>query len=159
MARNTSMDSHQWDSALDPAVAPLFLSLQWAHARSIDVMRPLLLRHGLSAAEFDVLATLRNAPAPHELTPSQIQDEVVITSGGLTKVMLQLEGRGLVVRHQSQDDLRVKPARLTDAGRAGIERAMADTVAATGDWLRSALDHAQMQQLQALLRALVDAPG
>ncbi|MBK7079197.1 MAG: hypothetical protein IPH55_00175 [Betaproteobacteria bacterium] len=54
------MDSHRWDSALDPQVVPLFLALQGAHARSLDSMRPPLVRHGLSLAEFDVLATLRN---------------------------------------------------------------------------------------------------
>ena len=71
MKRNR-MDSHQWDSALDPEVVPLFLHLQWAQARSLQEMRPVLLRHGLSVAEFDVLATLRNAPAPYEMTPSQM---------------------------------------------------------------------------------------
>ena len=106
------MTSHRWDSSLDPAVSPLFLNLQWAHARSLDLMKPLLVRHVLSAAEFDVLATLRNADAPHELTPTQVQDRVVITSGGLTKIMLQLESRDLVRRLQLDDDQRVKPVRL-----------------------------------------------
>ena len=78
MKRNR-MDSHQWDSALDPEVVPLFPHVQWAQARALQEMRQVLLRHGLSVAEFDVLATLRNAPAPYEMTPPQIQQDMVIT--------------------------------------------------------------------------------
>jgi DNA-binding MarR family transcriptional regulator len=152
------MDSHRWDSALDPQVVPLFLALQWAHARSLDSMRPPLVRHGLSLAEFDVLATLRNTPPPHEATPSRIQDAMVITSGGLTKLMRQLEGRGLVRRLQFEDDLRVKPVRLTPKGARLIEAAMAEAVGLTGDWIKRALDATQIELLTALLTKCVQAP-
>ncbi|MBK7793355.1 MAG: MarR family transcriptional regulator [Betaproteobacteria bacterium] len=155
---SSRMDSHRWDSALDPQVVPLFLALQWAHARSLDSMRPPLVRHGLSLAEFDVLATLRNTPPPHEATPSRIQDAMVITSGGLTKLMHQLEGRGLVRRLQFEDDLRVKPVRLTPKGARLIEAAMAEAVGLTGDWIKRALDATQIELLTALLTKCVQAP-
>lgn len=158
MGKNTSMQTHQWDSAIDPQIAPLFLALQWAHRRSIEQMQPLLGEFRLSHAEFDVLATLRNAPPPFQMTPSQIQDEVVITSGGLTKVMLQLESRGLVERLQLADDLRVKPVRLTDTGISTIDSAMNRTIASTGQWMRGALSGDEIIQLTAQLRKLIDAP-
>lgn len=151
---NDRMATHQWDSSVDPETVPLFLALQWAHARSIDSMKPLLVRHGLSLAEFDVLATLRNAPAPHEMTPKEIQDEVVITSGGLTKVMLQLESRELVTRTQIEADLRVKPVRLTAKGRKLIEKAMAELVATTGAWLKESLGSDEISRLTTLLGKL-----
>lgn len=157
MKRNR-MDSHQWDSALDPEVVPLFLHVQWAQARSLQEMRPVLLRHGLSVAEFDVLATLRNAPAPYEMTPSQIQQDMVITSGGLTKLMLQLAGRGLVERPSFEDDRRVKPLRLTAIGRQAVEAAMVEMLAASGQWIRAALTGAEIAQLTQLLDRLVAAP-
>jgi DNA-binding MarR family transcriptional regulator len=121
-------------------------------------MRPVLLRHGLSTAEFDVLATLRNAPAPHEMTPSQIQREMVITSGGLTKLMLQLAGRGLVERSSFEDDRRVKPLRLTAIGRQAVEAAMVEMLAASGQWIRAALTSGEIAQLTQLLDRLVAAP-
>ena len=157
MKRNR-MHSHQWDSALDPEVVPLFLHVQWAQARSLQEMRPVLLRHGLSVAEFDVLATLRNAPAPYEMTPSQIQQDMVITSGGLTKLMLQLAGRGLVERLPFEDDRRVKPLRLTAPGRQTIEAAMGELLETSGRWIRQALTGGEMAQLTALLKRLVEAP-
>lgn len=158
MGKNTSMQTHQWDSAIDPQIAPLFLALQWAHRRSIEQMQPLLGEFRLSHAEFDVLATLRNAPPPFQMTPSQIQDEVVITSGGLTKVMLQLESRSLVERLQLADDLRVKPVRLTDTGISTIDSAMNRMIASTGQWMRGALSGDEIVQLTAQLRKLIDAP-
>lgn len=157
MARNTSMDSHQWDCALDPDIAPLFLSLQWAQQHSMKTLEPHLQHFKLSIAELDVLATLRNAPEPHEMTPTRIQHQIVITSGGLTKVLLQLEARGLVERSQSQEDLRVKPVRLTDSGTAMIEAAMPEMVGATGTWIRGALTATEIKQLSALLQRLVQS--
>lgn len=119
---------------------------------------PGVLRHGLSVAEFDVLATLRNAPAPYEMTPSQIQQDMVITSGGLTKLMLQLAGRGLVERLPFEDDRRVKPLRLTAPGRQTIEAAMGELLETSGRWIRQALTGGEMAQLTALLKRLVEAP-
>jgi DNA-binding MarR family transcriptional regulator len=145
------MDSHQWDSSLDPEVVPLFLALQWAQSRSLAALKEPLVKHGVSMAEFDVLATLRNAPAPHEMTPKELQDEVVITSGGLTKVMFQLESRDLVQRLQRELDLRIKPVRLTAKGKTVIEKSMAEMVATTGSWIRESLDAGQIKQLTALL--------
>lgn len=54
---------------------------------------------------------------PHELTPSQLQDSVMITSGGLTKVMQQLEARNLVTRTLQQGGQRISPVRLTQSGK------------------------------------------
>ena len=145
------MDTHQWDSSLDPEAVPLFLVLQWAQSRSLAALKEPLVKHGVSMAEFDVLATLRNAPAPHEMTPKELQDEVVITSGGLTKVMFQLESRDLVQRLQRELDLRIKPVRLTSKGKTVIEKSMAEMVATTGSWIRESLDAEQIKQLTALL--------
>ncbi|MEQ6290432.1 MarR family winged helix-turn-helix transcriptional regulator [Vogesella sp. GCM10023246] len=156
MQQKNRMHNHQWDSALDPHTVPLFLQLQWAQAQSLRTMRPMLEKFALSAVEFDVLATLRNAPAPHQLTPSAIQAGVVITSGGLTKVLLQLEARGLVTRQQQEHDLRLKPVCLSDSGRQLIESAMTETVANTGQWLRDRLSAAEISQLTQLLARLAD---
>lgn len=150
------MQHHTWDSSLDPEIVPLFLALQWAHRRSHETMKPVLLQHALSMAEFDVLATLRNAPPPHELTPKALQDAMVITSGGLTKVLLQLAARGLIKRSQRDADLRIKPACLSEAGKTLIETAMNDVLAASRRWLRERLTPPEMNQLTGLLRKIAD---
>lgn len=156
MVKKNRMDTHQWDCAMDPEIVPLVLALHWAQAQAMQCVRPLWSRHGLTAAEFDVLATLRNAAEPHQMTPSAIQDEVVITSGGLTKVMLQLAERGLVERLRRAGDQRVKPVCLTPAGKAVIENALAEAVAASGRWVRSQLSQGEVATLTRLLGKLVE---
>jgi DNA-binding MarR family transcriptional regulator len=149
------MQNHQWDTSLDPEIVPLFLSLQRAKALSLDAMHKPLGKFGFTPAELDVLATLRNAPPPHRMTPSQIHDEVVITSGGLTKVMLQLEAKGLVSRSLSDGDQRVKPVSLTADGAQRIEQAMLEIVAESRRWIRARLEPDEVAALTGLLNKLI----
>ncbi len=150
---------HAWSENHAPDTLPLILHLH--HAREVTLVRarPIWARHALTPAQFDVLATLRNAPAPHQLTPSQVQDSVLITSGGLTKVMRQLEARDLVLRSQDPHDQRIKPIRLTHAGRTLIEHTMAEVSATADAWLRSILDAREIATLSALLKRLADTPA
>lgn len=152
-----NMQHHLWDVSLDPEIVPVFLWLQWAQLRSLQPMQPVLARHGLSPAEFDLLATLRNAEPGHTLTPSQLLERMLLTSGGLSKVMAQLEARGLLARLCRDDDRRIKPVRLTAAGQALIEQAMGEAVANAGAWLHSVLSDEQCVQLTALLARLAQA--
>ena len=154
-----SLHHHPWDVSLDPHTVPVFLWLQWAHRRSLQPMQPALARYELSSAEFDLLATLRNAEPDYTLTPSQLLAQMLLTSGGLSKVMAQLETRGLIARLCRDDDRRIKPVRLTADGQALIEQAMAETVANAGEWLRGALRADELTQLTGLLRRLAKAEG
>ncbi|MGK9063748.1 MarR family winged helix-turn-helix transcriptional regulator [Stutzerimonas chloritidismutans] len=78
----------------------------------------------LTPASFEVLAALRVQPAPHQLTPTDLYEAMLISSGGLTKLVKTLERRGLVTRPFSDDDRRSRPIALTAEGRALAEHAM-----------------------------------
>lgn len=132
----------------------MVLFLHHAQGLSFTLARTVWTRNGLAPAEFDVLATLRNAPAPHELTPTQLQDSLLITSGGLTKVMLQLETRNLVIRSRHQTDQRVKPIKLTPAGKRLVEKAMRELAATSSAWVRSILEANEISLLTGMLRKL-----
>lgn len=151
------MPRHEWSESHAPATMPLMLHLHRAQELAYAQARSLWSQHGLTPAEFDVLATLRNAPPPHELTPSQLQDLVMITSGGLTKVMQQLEAKNLVTRSQQQHDQRVKPIKLTRSGKRLVEKAMAELAAASGTWVQNILDAREIGALTELLRKLAEA--
>jgi DNA-binding MarR family transcriptional regulator len=79
--------------------------------------------HGLGEGDFDVLATLRRAGEPYELTPSELMDQTMVTSGAVTKRLDRLEDAGLVARRVAQDDRRSRIVVLTDKGRELIDRA------------------------------------
>jgi DNA-binding MarR family transcriptional regulator len=105
--------------------------------------------------DIDVLAALRSAPPPHELSPTELYSAVLISSGGLTKVLHGLEHRGLIGRVPDDEDRRSHRVRLTPAGRALAERAVA-AVQASGEALFSrALSTAEMARLAGLLRKLL----
>jgi DNA-binding MarR family transcriptional regulator len=155
MEFQAKLKSHEWACNHDPAAMPLVLALHWAAKEARASTDALWSRFGVTPTEFDVLATLRNAPPPHELTPSQVQGQMVITSGGLTKVMRQLEERKLVSRSLPGTDQRVKPVRITAAGKRLVERLMIEVSGLLGAWVRDRLGGNDSALLTDLLARLV----
>ncbi|HZB68562.1 MAG TPA: MarR family transcriptional regulator [Ornithinibacter sp.] len=85
-------------------------------------------RHGLGEGDFDVLATLRRQGAPFALTPGELGDRTMVTSGAVSKRVDRLEARGLVERRPSGSDGRSRTVLLTRVGRQVIDAAMSDHV-------------------------------
>ena len=79
--------------------------------------------HGLGEGDFDVLATLRRTGEPYQLTPTELMDQTMVTSGAVTKRLDRLEGAGLVERRVSDGDRRSRIVVLTEKGRELIDRA------------------------------------
>jgi DNA-binding MarR family transcriptional regulator len=77
----------------------------------------------LAPADYGVLAVLRRAGRPYELTPSRLTSNLRRSSGGITKMVTRLEERELVRRTPDPDDGRGCRVRLTRAGIAVQERA------------------------------------
>ena len=119
--------------------------------------RGLIDAEGLSPAEFNTLAALRRQPPPHELTPSELSTSIAITTGGMTKALHKLEELGYVSRAISASDRRSRLVRLTPAGKARIEQAMASLLAHHKEHLDGVLDAPERASLIALLQKLLDA--
>lgn len=81
-------------------------------------------RFGLSAWEFDVLATLRRSGAPYCLAPTALFSALMITSGTMTRQLQQLEAAGWVSRSPNPGDARSLLVQLTPAGLELIDRAL-----------------------------------
>lgn len=88
------------------------------------LIRATLRREGLDRGGFDVLATLRRAGPPYQLTPTRLYEELVLTSGAVTHRVDALERAGLVERMGGQQDRRSTLVGLTGKGAAVIGRAM-----------------------------------
>lgn len=80
--------------------------------------------HGLTAAGFDVLATLLRSGPPHALTPNQLLAAMMVTSGTMTNRIDQLEKEGHVKRVRSAADKRSVSIALTPKGKALIDAAV-----------------------------------
>ncbi len=85
--------------------------------------------HGLESWEFDVLAALRRAGSPYQLSPGKLLKETLVTSGTMTNRVDRLTARGLVERLPDPGDRRGVLVQLTDAGRDAVDAAMADLLA------------------------------
>ncbi|MGE5281840.1 MAG: MarR family winged helix-turn-helix transcriptional regulator [Chloroflexota bacterium] len=73
--------------------------------------------HRIGVNEFDVLITLDNA-ADRRLRMTDLAQAVMLSSGGLTRLVGRLEGRGLVQRIPDPRDARSFYATLTEDGSA-----------------------------------------
>jgi DNA-binding MarR family transcriptional regulator len=77
---------------------------------------------GLRFIDYSVLRIVRLA-APERLSPTRLADEVVCTTGGMTKMLDRLEGAGLVMRQPDPLDKRGRLVVLTRRGERVIDRA------------------------------------
>ncbi|MFT6550267.1 MAG: DNA-binding MarR family transcriptional regulator [Zhongshania marina] len=84
--------------------------------------------YNLSRAEFDVLATLRRQATPHRITPTELCKALLISSGGLTKLLHRLESVSLIKRPASPEDGRSLLVQLSPKGKKLIE-SLVDTIA------------------------------
>jgi DNA-binding MarR family transcriptional regulator len=104
----------------------------------------------------DLLAALRRAGAPFELTPTQLMRTTLLSSGGMTKRLDRLAEAGLVERLPDPDDRRGTRVRLTQKGKAAIDAAIEDHVS-NENRLLHALTPAERRELDRSLRRLLAA--
>ena len=110
--------------------------------------------HGLNAASFDVLATLRRSSPPLSLSPGDLMATTMVTSGTITNRVDQLEKVGLVSRIQNPDDGRGVLISLTEKGFNVIDAAVAAHVK-TQRKLVSGLSEDECTTLNALLKTFL----
>jgi DNA-binding MarR family transcriptional regulator len=110
--------------------------------------------HGIESWEFDVLAALRRAGEPYELSPGRLLRETLVTSGTMTNRVDRLTARGLVERLPDPHDRRGVLVRLTAEGKAAVDGAFEALLAAEADLLADLSDR-DRTQLAGLLRSLL----
>jgi DNA-binding MarR family transcriptional regulator len=147
----------QWRAARpDLELAPMAtfgrLGRVYAHAtRAIEAM---FRRHGLTIGEFDVLAALRRAGDPHEMTPTDLARLLMVSPAGMTNRIDRLEAAGLVRRRPDPDDRRSSFIILTRNGRTLVDDAVTDHLANEADLL-SGLTDTERRSFDRLLRRLL----
>jgi DNA-binding MarR family transcriptional regulator len=119
-----------------------------------DHMDPLFAQSGLQRGEFDVLASLRRSGKPYMLSPTQLYEALMISSGGMTNRLDRLERAGLVERRPDSNDRRGKLIALTAAGQRVVDETIARHVA-NEERLLSVLTPAEQEKLNALLKKLI----
>lgn len=114
-----------------------------------DVFR----RSDLEAWEWDVLSALRRAGAPFQLSPKQLLQQTLVSSGTMTNRIDRLVARRFVRRESDPGDGRSVLVILTDDGRMRVDAAITRLVDVEDDLLQ-ALSRADRDRLAGLLRKL-----
>ena len=109
---------------------------------------------GLQNGDYGVLAALRRAGAPFQLTPTDLARHRMMTSGGMTAAIDRLERKALVSRLPNPNDRRGNLVKLTDDGRRIVDAAM-NVHADVEHRLVAGLDEHECDALQQLLRKLL----
>jgi DNA-binding MarR family transcriptional regulator len=88
------------------------------------------------------------------MSASDLARAVVLTSGGMTPILDQLEERGLILRQMDGEDRRARRISITEKGRSTINRAL-DQQVARHRALNAALTLEERETWSALLRKLL----
>ncbi|MGW0813977.1 MarR family winged helix-turn-helix transcriptional regulator [Streptomyces viridiviolaceus] len=150
----------QWAAVrpdLDTAAMEVFGRIYRLSRAMGDRMEKAYARLGISRGEFDVLATLRRSGEPYTLSPRQLSDTLMLTTGGMTGRLDKLERAGLLRRSPDPHDRRGLQVTLTDEGLALVDEAVGAGLAVQTEALSAALDGEQAGQLAGLLRELLSA--
>jgi DNA-binding MarR family transcriptional regulator len=100
------------------------------------------------------MATLRRSGEPYALTPTDLYEAAMISSGSMTNRIDRLEKAGLVARRPNPADKRGTLVALTPEGLALIDRAVEAHVA-NQQAVVAGLDDGERRQLSALLARLL----
>lgn len=124
-------------------------------SRHLDLARrDAFTAHEIESWEFDVLAALRRAGAPYELSPGRLLRETLVTSGTMTNRVDRLAARGFVERYPDPEDRRGVLVRLTPEGKDAVDGAFEALLDAEASFLAD-LTVDEQHQLAGLLRSLL----
>ncbi|HEX7834587.1 MAG TPA: MarR family transcriptional regulator [Pseudolysinimonas sp.] len=108
---------------------------------------------GLEPWEFDMLAALRRAGAPHQLSPKALLQQTLVSSGTMTNRIDRLVERRLVERRTDPHDGRGVLVVMTHRGADAVDSAISELLSDEAELL-DGLSKADQDRLAVLLRKL-----
>jgi DNA-binding MarR family transcriptional regulator len=108
---------------------------------------------GLEPWEFDVLAALRRAGTPYQLSPKALLQQTLVSSGAMTNRIDRLVERGLVERRTDPHDGRGVLVVMTSRGTDAVDAAISELLSGEAELLEG-LSKADQERLAGLLRKL-----
>jgi DNA-binding MarR family transcriptional regulator len=142
----------------DLDVSPLeVLSRVTRIAKHVDKFRKEAFRASdLDSWEFDVLAALRRAGKPYQLSPKGLMAETLVSSGAMTHRLTKVQARGFITRSSDPDDGRGVVVRLTPAGVKAVDTAFSHLVQAEHSLIQALSPSERADTATALRRLSLD---
>ncbi|AJR06530.1 transcriptional regulator [Photobacterium gaetbulicola] len=136
--------------------SPPILRIHRLHDYLQQDLAQVIEQYALQSADFGVLATLRRGGEPFCLSPTELYSSMLLSSGGLTKVLTRVTKAGWVERVDNPEDKRSKLVQLTVAGRVLIDEIIQE-LHRNNQRKLTALSKEEQQQLDALLAKMLTA--
>jgi homoprotocatechuate degradation regulator HpaR len=127
------------------------MALLRAREAAMRLMRPLLADHDLTEQQWRVLRALAAEAAT--LEPTELADHTFLLAPSLSRILANLEGRGLIVRETPEHDQRRSRISLSVAGRDLVAR-IAPLSAAIDESIEHRFGAERLQRLLDELRDL-----
>lgn len=128
----------------------LWVVLARAHSAVAEHARAHAASHGLTLPEFGIMEALHHKG---DLLLGELQDKILVTSGGVTYLVDRLVEKGMVERRECTEDRRARYAALTGKGKALMRRIFPEHA----EWLANALgglNGTEQKEATRLLKAL-----
>jgi DNA-binding MarR family transcriptional regulator len=132
---------------------PLFV----LHKKLYDRGEALLAQeYDLNQSELDIMGALYYmTDGTFTMSPTQLYDVMLFSSGGMTKVLKKLESKGLIVRVDNEHDKRSKLVSLSDKGKGVTVKAIKEIVSFEDEYF-SKLSKEEQLDLKRLLYKILD---
>ena len=106
-------------------------------------------KFGVPYTQYAIIGTLRSVGKPYRMSPTELQNTMMITSGGVSNLLRKVENRGFIRRLSDPKDGRGVIVELTEAGfelseetmraQAELERELVGVLSAEEQEILSAL--------------------
>lgn len=143
---------------LSPVRAAAFIGLVRAGTALADELsRELETEHGLTLRDFEVLLFLAVFAPDRSLRMSQLTEQAPLSQSRISRLVDQLETRGLVERSPDQQDRRGVTVSITSKGIDKFKAAQETHLAGLERVLFSHLSEGEIRQLAKITQRIVDA--
>jgi len=129
----------------------LFAQAKVLGALEADMME----QHNLAMSWFDVLGRLNQAPGKR-LRMHELEESVLFTRSGITRLADRIEEAGLIRRERSAEDRRGVYLVITQAGIDKIDEVWPDHVASIEEHFGQYLDGRDIESLRDATRKILD---
>lgn len=135
---------------------PALLRLTQVNNIFIQIIKDCVESYGLQSADFNLLTCLRRNPAPHIVSPTELYQSMLFSSGGLTKVLSRLQNMELIERLDNPDDKRSKLVKLSNKGKSLVEEII-PVLHKQEAMMVAALSQEDITQLDELMQKIINS--
>lgn len=113
-------------------------------------------KYSLTQSELDILCTLYYSTGDaFSMSPTELYEVMLFSSGGMTKVLKKLESKSLIVRVDNTLDKRSKIVKITELGKELTSKAIKEIVGFEDTYF-SKLNEKEQYEFQRLLYKVLD---